>query len=89
MASEPAALNTQPSYHGGPVGEDSDPEETREWLDALQAVLEREGPERAHFLLERLVDKARRTGAHIPFTAFRIFSCLRLNYGRAKSVVRN
>ena len=27
---------------------DSDPQETREWLDALEGVLEREGPERAH-----------------------------------------
>src|SRR5437763_6437630 len=47
---------------------DTDPQETQEWLDALEAVLEREGPERAHFLLERLVDKARRSGAHIPFS---------------------
>ena len=29
---------------------DRDPQETREWLEALAAVLEREGPERAHFL---------------------------------------
>jgi pyruvate dehydrogenase E1 component len=42
--------------------------ETQEWLDALEAVLDREGPERAHFLLERLVDLARRSGAHIPFS---------------------
>jgi len=50
----------------GPA-QDSDPQETREWLDALEAVLEREGPERAHFLLEALVEKARRTGAFLPF----------------------
>ena len=31
---------------------DDDASETREWLDALEGVLEREGPERAHFLLE-------------------------------------
>ena len=49
--------------------EDVDPQETREWLDALEAVIEAEGPERAHFLLESLVDKARRRGAHIPFKA--------------------
>src|SRR5512139_3931036 len=48
---------------------DDDASETREWLDALEAVLEREGPERAHFLLEALIDKARREGAHIPFSA--------------------
>jgi len=48
---------------------DTDPQETREWLDALESVLEREGPDRAHFLLERLVAKARLSGAYIPFNA--------------------
>ncbi|MBV6303624.1 pyruvate dehydrogenase (acetyl-transferring), homodimeric type [Candidimonas humi] len=42
--------------------------ETQEWLEALAAVLDREGPQRAHDLLERLVDLARRSGAHIPFS---------------------
>src|SRR3546814_4657023 len=42
--------------------------ETQEWLEALESVLDREGPERAHFLLERLIDLARRSGAHIPFS---------------------
>jgi pyruvate dehydrogenase E1 component len=51
------------------TGSDTDPLETREWLDALEAVLEREGPERAHFLLERLIDKARRSGAYLPYSA--------------------
>uniref|UniRef100_UPI00359408CF pyruvate dehydrogenase (acetyl-transferring), homodimeric type n=1 Tax=Thiocapsa sp. TaxID=2024551 RepID=UPI00359408CF len=48
---------------------DIDPQETQEWLDSLDAVLENEGVERAHFLLERLIDKARRSGAYLPFTA--------------------
>src|SRR6185437_594769 len=52
-----------------PAANDPDALETQEWLDALEAVLEREGPERAHYLLERLVDKARRSGAYIPFSA--------------------
>src|SRR5712692_5960879 len=47
---------------------DPDALETQEWLDALAAVLEREGPERAHYLLEKLVEKARRSGAYIPFS---------------------
>ncbi|NYT45952.1 pyruvate dehydrogenase (acetyl-transferring), homodimeric type [Alcaligenaceae bacterium] len=47
---------------------DEDALETQEWLEALEAVLDREGPERAHFLLERLIDLARRSGAHIPFS---------------------
>jgi len=48
---------------------DVDPQETREWLEALESVLEREGPDRVHFLLEKLVDKARSSGAYIPFNA--------------------
>ncbi len=49
--------------------DDSDPGETREWLDALTAVIEREGPERAHQLLAQLIDTARQYGAEIPFSA--------------------
>ena len=49
--------------------DDGDPVETREWLDALSAVIEREGLQRAHFLLEQLVDLSRRSGAHIPFSS--------------------
>src|SRR4026209_2857996 len=49
--------------------QDIDPLETREWVDSLDAVLEIEGPERAHFILEQLVDKARRSGAYLPYRA--------------------
>jgi pyruvate dehydrogenase E1 component len=48
---------------------DTDSVETREWLDALTAVIEREGPERAHWLLEKLIDKTRRSGGFVPFSA--------------------
>ncbi len=48
---------------------DIDPLETREWLDALESVLDAEGPERAHYLLETLVDKARRSGTYLPYSA--------------------
>jgi pyruvate dehydrogenase E1 component len=48
---------------------DIDPEETQEWIESLDSVLEREGPERAHFLLERLIDKTRRSGVYLPFSA--------------------
>ena len=34
-----------------------------------ESVLEKEGPERAHYLLEKLIEKARRSGAYIPFNA--------------------
>jgi pyruvate dehydrogenase E1 component len=48
---------------------DVDPEETREWLEALDSVLEHEGRERAHDLIERLIDRARRSGVHLPHKA--------------------
>ena len=48
---------------------DLDPQETYEWIESLESVLEREGPDRAHFLLEKLIDKARRSGAYLPYTA--------------------
>ncbi len=48
---------------------DPDPQETREWLDALDGVIAREGPDRAHDLVERLIDRARRAGAAPPFSA--------------------
>ncbi|MFZ6642648.1 pyruvate dehydrogenase (acetyl-transferring), homodimeric type [Undibacterium sp. TC4M20W] len=48
---------------------DPDVVETNEWLDALESVIEAEGPERAHYLMERMVDLARRRGAHIPFSS--------------------
>jgi pyruvate dehydrogenase E1 component len=48
---------------------DVDPQETREWLDAIDGVLEREGPDRALYLIEQVIDKSRRSGAHMPFSA--------------------
>ncbi len=48
---------------------DVDPVETREWLESLQAVIENGGSERAHFLLEQLVDFTRRSGGHLPYDA--------------------
>ena len=48
---------------------DPDVVETQEWLDALESVIDNEGPERAHYLMERLTDLARRRGAKIPFSS--------------------
>jgi pyruvate dehydrogenase E1 component len=50
-----------------PKLEDLDPVETREWLESIDSVLKTHGPERAHFLLERLIDYTRRSGAYLPF----------------------
>src|ERR671938_248656 len=48
---------------------DSDPVETREWLESLGGVIAYEGPERAHYLLDRVIDEARRKGAPVPYSA--------------------
>src|SRR6478752_4945057 len=47
--------------------QDQDPEETREWLESIDSVIRAGGGERAHFLLERLIDHARRSGGYLPF----------------------
>ncbi len=48
---------------------DLDPEETREWLDSVEDVIDRDGAERAHFLLDQAVATARARGANLPFGA--------------------
>ena len=48
---------------------DADFTETREWMDALSAVIQSEGPERAHFLLEQLLEHARQSSIDMPFSA--------------------
>ena len=48
---------------------DFDPQETREWLEALSGVLAAAGPDRAHYLIEKLIDEARKAGAYLPFSA--------------------
>ncbi|RFA25291.1 pyruvate dehydrogenase (acetyl-transferring), homodimeric type, partial [Alkalilimnicola ehrlichii] len=51
------------------VMEDIDVSEVIEWTEALEAVIEREGPEQAHRLLEALGELAYRRGVRIPFKA--------------------
>ena len=58
--------------HGQPA--DSDKQETREWIDALRAVIANAptndgGRERAHYLLEQLLEQARQEGIDMPFSA--------------------
>ena len=48
--------------------DDIDPIETREWLESIDSVLGQHGPERAHFLLNRMIDFARRSGAYLPYS---------------------
>jgi len=47
---------------------DEDAAETREWLDALEYILENYGTDRANFLLERLSSRMTETGASLPYT---------------------
>jgi pyruvate dehydrogenase E1 component len=47
---------------------DIDPEETKDWLSSLDSVLRVHGTDRAHQLLSKLVDHARRSGAYLPYT---------------------
>ena len=47
---------------------DIDPIETQDWLESLSAVLEKDGNQRAHFLIKELINKAYREGANIPYT---------------------
>lgn len=52
----------------GNVGQqDSDPQETKEWLDAIHSVIRADGIERAHFLIERIAERATRDGLPLPY----------------------
>jgi pyruvate dehydrogenase E1 component len=48
--------------------DDIDPLETGEWLESIDSVLSQHGPERAHFLLNQMIDFARRSGAYLPYS---------------------
>ncbi len=62
-------MSAQPSDSHTFAINDSDSQETREWLDALKAVIENEGPQRAHYLLEQLLEQARESSIDMPFSA--------------------
>ena len=62
------------THEPAPPGGDPDPEETREWLAALHAVVAEAGPARGSFLLEQLQDTAQELGIVPqlqPFSAYR------------------
>ncbi len=62
-------MSAIPNNYLGASANDADSQETREWLDALSAVIGSEGERRAHFLLEQLIDHARQAGIDVPFSA--------------------
>jgi len=51
------------------IPQDLDPVETREWLESIDSVIRSEGPERAHYLIERVIEHTRRAGAYLPYRA--------------------
>ena len=55
-----------PRQVGDPHDPDTDPLETREWVEALDALIASEGPERATFLLRRLLQHARTRRVPLP-----------------------
>ena len=50
------------------AADDPDPEETQEWLESIDSVLRVHGAERAHYLLECMIDHARHSGAYLPYS---------------------
>jgi pyruvate dehydrogenase E1 component len=48
---------------------DTDPTDTSAWIESLDAVLHTEGPQRARYLLSRLIERAIASGVSLPFTA--------------------
>ncbi len=62
-------MSAQPQNLPGLNAEDLDSQETQEWKHALEAVIAQEGPERAHFLLEQLLEHAREHSIDLPFSA--------------------
>ena len=62
-------MSAQPDNMFGSAANDADAQETREWIDALSAVIEAEGPERGHYLIEQLLEQARQKGIDMPFSA--------------------
>ena len=46
---------------------DTDPQETKEWLESIEDALEEYGQERAQFLLQTLISYAQTKGARLPF----------------------
>ena len=48
---------------------DTDIQETQEWIDSLNSVIESDGAERAHYLIEMMIDQARRSGSNLPYNA--------------------
>ena len=49
---------------------DTDPQETQDWIDSIDALIDEKGTERTHFIIEKLIDFSRRSGIKIPFSPY-------------------
>ena len=47
---------------------DSDPQATLDWIESLDSIIKDEGIERAHYILERLIEYSRRHGVRLPYS---------------------
>ena len=63
---DPVSSSCRPT-HAATNGHDFDQMETQEWLDSLEAVLYMSGKDRAQYLLDKLGQKAERSGVPVPF----------------------
>ena len=49
---------------------DTDPQETQDWIDSINALIDEKGTERTHFIIEKLIDFSRRSGVKVPFSPY-------------------
>ena len=61
-------MDIQPVRTDGTTAVDSDPTETKEWLDSLRYVISSRGSDRAGYLLHLIEQEAYRLGVPIPFS---------------------
>ena len=48
---------------------DNNPLETQDWLESIEALIEEEGLDRTYFILDQIIDYARRNGIRMPYSA--------------------
>ena len=49
---------------------DTDPQETQDWIDSINALIDEKGEERTYFIIEKLIDFSRRSGVQLPFSPY-------------------
>ncbi|HZU61665.1 MAG TPA: hypothetical protein VE983_11910, partial [Solirubrobacteraceae bacterium] len=65
MSTSPDRLQSSSVAGANGAGADIDATETSEWIEALEAVLEHDGPDRARQLLQRVVERAQHAGTGV------------------------